>query len=46
MKKYTSPEVEIITVESTDVITASSGTETGKYDETDGIWDLSLSLEL
>ena len=41
MKKYTTPEVEIIEVLAEDVITTSPGTETTSKDENDGIWDLS-----
>ena len=41
MKKYMNPEVEIVKVDSTDIITTSPGTETTPKDESDGIWDLS-----
>ena len=44
MKKYINPQVEFIEVESSDIITTSPGTETPKYDESDGIWDLSIYL--
>ena len=43
MKKYISPEIDIIKIESTDIITTSSlGTETDPKDENDGIWDLNV----
>ena len=42
MKKYVNPEIEIIQLSSQDIITTSSGTETPKYDENDGIWDLNI----
>ena len=41
MKKYRSPEMEVVEVDSTDIITTSPGTETTPKDEQDGIWDLS-----
>ena len=41
MKKYMNPEVEIVEIDSADVITTSPGTETTPKDESDGIWDLS-----
>ena len=44
MKNYTNPEIEIIEVKFTDIITTSPGTETPKYDESDGIWDLNLNV--
>ena len=42
MKKYTVPELEIVELDMTDIITTSPGTETTPKDETDGIWDLDL----
>ncbi len=42
MKKYTSPELEVVTLSRCDVITASPGTETTPKPENDGIWDLDL----
>ena len=42
MKKYMNPELEIIELNITDIITTSPGTETTPKDETDGIWDLDL----
>ena len=40
MKKYINPEIEVIFDDFSDIITASSGTETTPKDESDGIWDL------
>ena len=42
MKKYINPELEVIKLESEDIITTSPGTETTPKDENDGIWDLDL----
>lgn len=42
MKNYIDPEIEIIEVKSDDIITTSPGTETPRYEESDGIWDLSI----
>lgn len=42
MKNYIDPEIEIIKVKSDDIITTSPGTETPWYEESDGIWDLSI----
>ena len=42
MKNYIDPEIEIIEVKSADIITTSPGTETPWYEESDGIWDLSI----
>ena len=41
---YNSPEIEVMKLETEDVITTSPGTETPAYDENDGIWDLSIDL--
>ena len=40
MKLYNTPEIEIMEVKTSDIITTSPGTETSKRDENDGIWDL------
>ena len=40
MKKYNTPEIEIVEVKDADIITTSPGTETTPKDESDGIWDL------
>ena len=42
MKKYINPEIEVVEVNTSDVITTSPGTETPRYEESDGIWDLSI----
>ncbi len=42
MKKYISPELEVVEVNAKDIITTSPGTETPWYEESDGIWDLSI----
>lgn len=42
MKKYINPELEVIKLESEDIITTSPGTETTPKDDNDGIWDLGL----
>ena len=42
MKNYTNPEIEIVEIKSADIITTSLGTETHWYEESDGIWDLSI----
>ena len=43
MKKYLNPEIEIVKLEANDVITTSPGTETPRYEESDGIWEFSLN---
>jgi hypothetical protein len=42
MKKYINPELEVIKLESEDIITTSPGTETTPKDDNDGIWHLGL----
>lgn len=44
MKNYTNPEIEVVEINASDVLTTSPGTETPAYDENDGIWDLSIDL--
>ncbi len=39
MKKYINPEVEVIEIDTNDVITTSLGTETTPKEDNDGIWD-------
>ena len=39
-KKYNIPNIEVVELVASDIITTSLGTETSKKDETDGIWDL------
>ena len=43
MKEYIYPEIEIIEIQRTDVLTTSPGTETPWYEESDGIWELSIN---
>ena len=40
MKKYTSPELDIVKVGLADIITTSFGTETTPKDDDDGNWDV------
>ena len=42
MKKYMNPEIEVVEVNASDVLTTSPGTETPWYEETDGSWELSV----
>ena len=42
MKRYSNPEIEIIEINSVDVIRTSEGTETDIRDENDGVWDLDI----
>ena len=42
MKKYFSPDFEIVKVNCDDVITASPGTETPWYEEADGSWEITV----
>ena len=42
MKNYTNPEIEVVEIQVNDILTTSPGTETPKYEENDGIWDLSI----
>ena len=43
MKKYSNPELEVVEVDTNDVITTSAGTETPWYEESDGIWDFTIN---
>ena len=43
MKKYITPTLDRIEICKADVITTSPGTETPRYDESDGIWELDIS---
>lgn len=43
MKKYINPEIEVIKLDTDDIITTSLGTETTPKDENDGIWDLDIT---
>jgi hypothetical protein len=42
MKEYMNPEIKVVEIKTADIITASPGTETPWYEETGGIWDLSI----
>ena len=42
MRKYNNPELEIVELNVTDIITTSPGTETTPKDDNDGIWDMDL----
>ena len=42
MRKYNNPELELVELEVSDIITTSPGTETTPKDDNDGIWDLDL----
>ena len=42
MKNYIKPEIELLDFNTTDIITASPGTETTPKEENDGIWDLNI----
>ena len=44
MRKYNNPELEIVELNITDIITTSPGTETTPKDETDGIWDFDFNV--
>ena len=41
MKKYMNPEIKVIEINTSDVLTMSPGTETPWYEETDGSWEIS-----
>ena len=42
MKTYFNPEIEIVKIDFADVITTSPGTETPRYEENDGIWEMNI----
>ena len=44
MKNYVYPEIEVVKVETLDVLTTSLGTETPWYEENDGIWELNIGV--
>ena len=44
MKNYEYPEIEVVKVETLDVLTTSPGTETPWYEENDGIWELNIGV--
>ena len=39
---YIAPELEVIGLDATDIITTSPGTETTPKEDNDGIWDFDL----
>ncbi len=43
MKKYMNPEIKVIEINTSDVLTTSPGTETPWYEETDGSWEISVN---
>lgn len=43
MENYINPEFEIVKLSSEDIITSSPGTETPPYEESDGIWEMSIN---
>ena len=42
MRKYSSPSIEIVDLQLSDVITTSPGTETTPREDNGGIWDLDI----
>ena len=42
MRKYITPELDVIELEREDIITTSLGTETTPKEDNDGIWDFDL----
>lgn len=43
MRKYINPDLEVLEIDTNDVITTSLGTETTPKDDNDGIWDLDIN---
>ena len=43
MKEYITPEIEVMEVKASDIITTSPGTETPWYEESDGIWEFGIN---
>ena len=43
MKKYMNPEIEVVEINTSDILTTSPGTETPWYEETDGSWEISVN---
>ena len=43
MKEYVNPKIDVVKIESADIITTSPGTETPWYEENDGIWELGIN---
>ena len=44
MKKYMNPEIEVVEINVSDILTTSPGTETPWYEETDGSWEMGISV--
>ena len=44
MKKYVTPEIEVLEVNASDIIVTSPGTETPLYEENDGIWSFDTNI--
>lgn len=42
MRKYITPELDVIELEREDIMTTSLGTETTPKEDNDGIWDFDL----
>ena len=42
MRKYINPDLEVLEIDTNDVINTSLGTETTPKDDNDGIWDLDI----
>ena len=42
MKKYFNPEIEVVEIDTTDIITTSPGVTTTPKGDNDGIWDFEL----
>ena len=45
MKVYKAPEVEIVLINSQDILTSSLGTETPVMGDPDGEWEMSQALD-
>lgn len=43
MKRYVNPELEVLKIKASDIISTSPGTETSTYDESDVIWELDIN---
>ena len=44
MEKYNNPEIEVVEIIASDIITSSPGTETPPYEENDGIWEVGIGV--
>ena len=43
IKRYATPKIEVVEINTSDVITTSLGTETPWYEESDGIWEFGIN---